>query len=101
MKNGLTLAIEPLNRNTNLMVTGALLAIGELFEERDFTAFKEKGVVFPRWECPYKLVSAFTAARKTERGIRFKIWIKKGPQQFEDGEFLFKRKKQADKKIPA
>jgi len=94
----LILALQPKNPYTNFMIAGALIAVGELFEERDFTALKEHGNVYPRWECPYNIVAALVKARKSAEGINFKIWIKKGPERFKDGEFLF-RKRPPDKKV--
>lgn len=97
MEEKLILALEPLNRDTNLMIFGGLLALGEAFEERDFSALKEDGKVYPRWECPYNVVRSLVDARKTDGNVRFKIWIKKGPKSFSDGEALFKKKKKEKK----
>lgn len=93
MKKRMTLAIEPLNRDTNLMVAGGLIALGEVFEERDFSTLKENGKIYPRWECPYNVVRALVDARKNNAQVRFKIWIKNGPKSFSEGEFLFKKRK--------
>lgn len=91
--SGLVLALEPRNSHANFMIAGALLAAGELFEERDFTALKEHGNVYPRWECPYNVVAALVDARKNAGNeVKFRVWIKKG-RKFEDGEFLFDKHK--------
>jgi len=95
MENELILALEPLNSHTNFMIVGGLIALGIFSEGTDFSVFTDKGknTPRPRWKCPYNLTSALVATRKTEKEVRFKIWIRKGAKSFSDGEFLFKKKK--------
>lgn len=94
MSEKLVLYIEPLNGGTNRLVAETLKNLGNMTED-EFSAHKDdKNSPHPRWECPYRVVSALVQEGKKNTSIKFKIWIKDG-RGFKDGEFMFRRKKAA------
>lgn len=97
MERRLVLFLEPKNAETNNMIAEALKSLGLMTEDEFSTKRDEKNVPRPKWECPYNIVSSLVQKRRKDKSVKFVIWKKNG-DSYEDGEFLFKKKKKVTPK---
>lgn len=91
-KEELTFFIEPLDPNTNKVISEMLSALGVMTEKEFSIKSEEKeSPPVPVWECEYKHALRIVMAKELLE-LKFKIWLLSSDKKFLDrrGEFFFK-----------